>query len=99
MFLVIGRWSASGDEAFDTETGGAGEGEVTVVVVDGCDGATSRVVEYRTGSAGSAGGSTGGEGEGGGAVTLGTGTVGIGFVSCVRNNDEMGSMGTRGGVD
>ena len=98
MFLVIGRWSASGDEAFDTETGGAGEGEVTVVVVDGCDGATSRV-EYRTGSAGSAGGSTGGEGEGGGAVALGTGTVGIGFVSWVRNNEEMGSMGTRGGID
>ena len=96
MFFVIGRWSASGDEAFDTETGGAGEGELTVVVVDGCDGATSRVVEYRTGSDD---GSTGGEGEGGGVAALGAGTVGIGFVSCVRNNDEMGSIGTRGAID
>ena len=96
MFFEIGRWSASGGKAFEAGTGGGGEGELTVEVVDGCEGATSCVVEYLTGSDG---GSTGREGEGGGAAALGAGTVGTGFVSCVRNNDEMGSMGTREGID
>ena len=94
MFFAIGRWSASGGVAFDAETDG--EGELAVAGVDGFDGATSCVVEYLTGSDG---GRTGGEGEGGGTAALGAGTIGIGFVSCVRNNDEMGSMGTRDGID
>ena len=94
MFFAIGRWSASGGVAFDAETDG--EGELAVAGVDGFDGATSCVVEYLTGSDG---GRTGGGGEGGGTAALGAGTIGIGFVSCVRNNDEMGSMGTRDGID
>ena len=93
MFFAIGRWSASGG-VFDAGTDG--EGEFAVEGLDGCDGATSCVVEYLTGSDG---GRAGGEGEGGGTAALGAGPTGIGFVSCVRNNDEMGSMGTRGGID
>ena len=73
-----------------------GDGELVVEGLDGCDGTTSCVVEYLTGSDS---GRAGGEGEGGGTAALGAGTIGIGFVSCVRNNDEMGSMGTRGGID
>jgi hypothetical protein len=94
MFFAIGRWSASGGVAFDAETDG--EGELGVEGLDGCDGATSCVVEYLTGSDG---GRAGGEGKGGGTAALGAGTIGAGFVSCVRNNDEMGSMGTRGSID
>jgi hypothetical protein len=38
-------------------------------------------------------------GEGLGAKALGFTVGGRGFVSCVRNSDEIGSIGARGGID
>ena len=65
---------------------GVGDGGVTAAGEGGGEGTAAR-----------AGAATAGGGVGAGTVCSGAG--GTGLVSCVRNSEEIGSIGVRGGID